>query len=327
MKSVLIVALALFVGTSCQKSNEESMKEDNVVLESAFLYIDTIADLGEGAIWNNKTREFYWIDIEQGKVFTFDPLLEQMRTIDVGQRVGTIVPSTKENHVLLALQGGIHSLNLETEELEMLEKAPYDTATMRFNDGKCDPAGRFWVGTMALDSKPHAAALYYFTNDSTMKQALDSVSISNGICWSADKKTMFYADTPTQTVQAFDFDSATGSISNGRVVVKIEDKGAFPDGMTIDNEGKLWIALWGGSSVVRYDPETGKLLKRISVPAKNVTSCAFGGPNLDTLLITTASIGMTDEERGKYPKAGAVFAAIPGVKGVKANFFKWKEDK
>lgn len=331
MKWILITTATLFALISC-KNQKETMKDDDVVVEeknevveeSAFLYVDTIANLGEGAIWNHKTREYYWIDIEKGKVFTFDPLLEQMRTIDVGQRVGTVVPTSKEGVVLIALQDGIYSLNLETEERQLMEKAPFDPTATRFNDGKCDPAGRFWVGSMALDSEPNAAALYSFNGDS-VTQKLDSISISNGICWSADKKTMYYIDTPTQTVKAFDYNNETGAIENGKVIIKIEDENAFPDGMTIDNEGKLWIALWGGSSVVRYDPDNGKLLTRIAVPAKNVTSCAFGGPNLDTLLITTASIGMNEEEKAKYARAGAVFATVPGVKGVNGNFFEFKD--
>jgi sugar lactone lactonase YvrE len=249
-----------------------------------------------------------------------------MKTIDVGQRVGTVVPSSKDGVVLVALQNGIHSLNLETEELQLIEKAPFDPTVLRFNDGKCDPAGRFWVGSMALNQEPYAAALYSFGGDSTITQKVDSISISNGICWSADKKTMYYIDTPTQTVKAFDYNDGTGAIENGRVVIKIEDENSFPDGMTIDNEDKLWIALWGGSSVVRYDPDTGKLLSRITVPAKNVTSCAFGGSNLDSLLITTASVGMNEEEKAKYSRAGAVFVAVPGVKGVNGNFFEFKEN-
>ncbi|GAA0891668.1 SMP-30/gluconolactonase/LRE family protein [Fulvivirga kasyanovii] len=333
MKKITITVLALFALIGC-KNQQESMKEneviaekeDSVAVESAFLYVDTIADLGEGAIWNHKSREYYWIDIEKGKVFTFDPLTEQMRTIEVGQRVGTVVPSTQEGIVLVALQNGIYSLNLETEELQLMEKSPFDPEVIRFNDGKCDPAGRFWVGSMALDTKPNAAALYSFNGDSTITQQLDSISISNGICWSADKKTMYYIDTPTQAVKAFDYNNETGAIENGRVVVKIEDENAFPDGMTIDSEGKLWIALWGGSSVVRYDPDNGKLLNKVTVPAKNVTSCAFGGPNLDTLLITTASIGMSDDEKAKYSRAGAVYATVPGVKGVNGNFFELKTD-
>ncbi|ELR69524.1 Gluconolactonase [Fulvivirga imtechensis AK7] len=318
----ILFTIALLALLCCQTKQKEAMKEREVVQETAFLYIDTIARLGEGAIWNQETREFYWVDIEDGKVFTFNPLLEEMRMIPVGQRVGTVVPSSKEGHVVIALQDGIYSLNLETKEVKLLAAAPYDPSTTRFNDGKCDPAGRLWVGSMALDSKPHKAALYCFRGIQKVTQVLDSISISNGLCWSADRSTMYYVDTPTQTVQAFDYDDASGGISNGRVVVKIKDEGAFPDGMTIDSEGKLWIALWGGSGVVRYDPDTGKLLSRISVPAKNVTSCAFGGVNLDTLFITTASIGMNEEELAKYAMAGAVFAAIPGVRGVKTNFFK-----
>ncbi|MBL6446339.1 SMP-30/gluconolactonase/LRE family protein [Fulvivirga sp. 29W222] len=299
---------------------------NDTVKNPVVLYIDTIAALGEGAIWNQKSAVYHWLDIEKGEVFTFDPQLDQIKIIDVGQRVGTIVPSSKDDIVLVALQNGIYKLNLETEELQLMEKAPFDPEVIRFNDGKCDPAGRFWVGSMALSEESNAAALYSFDGDSSIIQKLDSITISNGICWSADKKTMYYIDTPTQAVKAFDYNNETGAIENGRIIIKIEEENAFPDGMTIDSEGKLWIALWGGSSVVRYDPDNGQLLTRIPVPAKNVTSCAFGGSNLDTLLITTASIGMNDKEKSKYSKAGAVFATVPGVKGVGANFFEIKKD-
>lgn len=298
------------------------MEEGKVVLESAFLYLDEVMTLGEGAIWDHRTREFYWVDIERGMLFTFDPLLEQMRVILLGQRVGTVVPSSSEGVAVVALQDGIYTVDVEGEQLQKLADAPYDPTKIRFNDGKCDPAGRLWVGTMGLDERPGVAALYRYSRSGEMKQMLPGLTISNGICWSLDGKTMYHIDTHLRTIKAFDYDNTTGNIVNGRQVIVIDEKDYSPDGMTIDSEGKLWVALWGGASVIRIDPDTGQLLSRIAVPAKNVTSCAFGGPNLNTLLITTASIGMTAEEKAMYPKAGAVFAAIPGVKGVEAHVFK-----
>ena len=151
---------------------------------------------------------------------------------------------------------------------------------------------------------------------------LDSVTISNGIVWTADKKTMYYNDTPTLTVQAFDYDDKTGTISKGRVAVRIPKGTGAPDGMTIDAEGKLWVALWGGNCVARFDPVTGELMQKIMVPAPNVSSCAFGGKNLETLYITTARAWVSPEKLKEFPLSGGLFAVKPGVRGVPAFFYE-----
>ena len=163
--------------------------------------------------------------------------------------------------------------------------------------------------------------LYRLDADSTLHKMIENVSISNGIVWSADKTKMYYIDTPTQKVMAYDYDNETGDISNPKVAVEVSKDLGSPDGMTIDAEGNLWVALWGGSAVGCWNPKTGKLLKMVDVPAKNVTSCAFGGSDLATLFITTARQGTNDKELEKFPNAGGVFKIKPGVKGVKAFFF------
>ena len=150
---------------------------------------------------------------------------------------------------------------------------------------------------------------------------IDSVTISNGIVWTKDAATMYYIDTPSAEIKAFDYDKNTSTISNERTAVKVPVTMGFPDGMAIDEEDMLWVGLWNGNSVVRFDPNTGKIISKIEVPAHNVTACAFGGPNLDKLYITTASVDMTKEENAKYPMAGSVFIADPGVRGVKSDFF------
>ena len=198
---------------------------------------------------------------------------------------------------------------------------PLTEPSLRFNDGKCDPAGRFWVGTFDLEQKPHAGTLYRLDPDGSLHVMLRGITNSNGIAWSLDKKLMYYIDTPTLTVQAFDYDHATGAIANPRVIIRIPEGAGFPDGMTIDAEGKLWVALWGGGAVHRYHPATGALLQAVAVPAPYTSSCAFGGPDLKTLYITTARGGLSPEQLEEFPESGNVFAVEPGVAGVPALFY------
>lgn len=150
---------------------------------------------------------------------------------------------------------------------------------------------------------------------------VDSVTISNGIVWTSDAKTMYYIDTPTSKIMAYDYDINTGTISNERVAVEVSLEDGYPDGMTIDSEDMLWVGLWNGNAIAHFNPKTGELISKIKVPAHNITACAFGGENLDILYITTARIDMTPEELDSLPLSGSVFKVVPGVKGVKASFF------
>ena len=277
------------------------------------------AALGEGALWNPDTQQLYWVDIEGHAFHVFDPATRQDICFPTDERVGTVVPMRNGN-VLLALQSGIHELDLRTGQLTLLADTLTDP-NLRFNDGKCDPAGRFWVGTLHLEQKPKSGTLYRLDPDGHLHVMLRGITNSNGIAWSLDHRTMYYIDTPTLTVQAFDYDKATGDIANPRVVVRIPQGPASPDGMTIDAEGKLWVALWCGGAVHRYDPQTGALLQQIRVPALLTSSCAFGGPDLKTLFITTARQALTPEERADFPLSGNVFAVTPGVAGIPACFF------
>jgi sugar lactone lactonase YvrE len=192
----------------------------------------------------------------------------------------------------------------------------------RFNDGKCDPAGRYWAGTMSLTDQPSKGALYQLEADHTVKRLIPDVSISNGLAWTSDGGTMYFADTPTRQIAAFDYDLVTGDVNNRRTVVHIPEDQGFPDGMTIDSEGMIWVAHWDGWQVSRWNPNTGEQLCAIPVPASQVTSCTFGGPDLDQLFITTARVGLDEEELSKQPLAGGVFRAMPGVKGVPANRYR-----
>lgn len=302
--------------TTTEQQTEEAPKVETV--------LDVQNALGEGAIWNHITQELWWIDIEGFTFNTYNPKTGKTRTIDVKQHIGTVVPSKDGLSAIVALRTGVHRLNLETEELEFLGSPEVDTNSIRLNDGKCDPAGRLWVGSMHFNQIEFAASLFRMSaNDDKVdiKKMQDSVTISNGIIWSLDEKTMYYIDTKRGNVRAYDYGKLTGDISNERVVITVPDTLGYPDGMTIDAEGMLWIALWNGNCVSRWNPNTGELLQTIEVPAHNISSCAFGGENLDTLYLTSARLDTNEEELKSKPQSGGLFKVVPGVKGVKSYFF------
>ena len=284
------------------------------------LVIDSKSELGEGAIWNYKTGELIWIDIVNEILNFYNPKTNFNKEMFTGQMIGTVVPAESGN-LLVALQNGIYSFDSKTGTKVLIADPESHLPNNRFNDGKCDPAGRFWAGTMNTKNQKEAGALYRLDADSSIHKMIEKVSISNGIVWSANKTKMYYIDTPTQKVMKYDYDNKTGEISNPEIAVEVPQEMGSPDGMTIDAAGNIWVALWGGFAVACWNPETGKLLQTIKVPAKNVTSCAFGNTDLGTLYITTARVGNTGEELEKYPLSGGVFKTKPGVKGVQAFYF------
>jgi sugar lactone lactonase YvrE len=284
------------------------------------LVLDAKARLGEGALWHSGEQRLYWVDIEGKELHLYDPATGQDRVIPVGERIGTVVP-TQDGQALVALQNGIHLLHLESEKLSLVAN-PLESPDIRFNDGKVDPAGRFWVGSVHLEAKEDAAALYRLDPDGTVQQVLEGITISNGIVWTADKKTMYYIDTPTLKIMAYNYDDATGDLSNPRVAVEVPEGSGSPDGMSIDAEGKLWVAHWGGHGVNRWNPDNGELMQKVRLPAPHVTSCAFGGENLETLYITTAREGLSEEQLQEYPLSGGLFRVQPGVRGVPAFLFQ-----
>jgi sugar lactone lactonase YvrE len=309
---IIGLTLFLFPFQSCKNQTQS----DSAILPEKVSEIK--AKLGEGSIWDSRKQVLYWIDIEEGILFEFDPVHNATKSHNAGKKIGTIVPET-DTTVVLALQDGVYRMFLENDSLEFIVKPPSLLENQRFNDGKCDPQGRFWVGALGPGK---SCFLYCLDNDGIISERLDSITTSNGIIWSPDSTKMYYTDTNTSKVRQFDFDNRTGQISNEKVIIEVPDSLGYPDGMTIDSEGKLWIALWKGYGVYRFDPETGKLMQKIPVQAKNITSCAFGGKELDVLYITSASIDMNAEESLQYPDAGKLLRIKPGVKGIKSNYIK-----
>ncbi|MCI3920735.1 SMP-30/gluconolactonase/LRE family protein [Paenibacillus sp. TRM 82003] len=281
------------------------------------LVIDAKAPLAEGPNWDREKKLLYWVDIVGQSVHIYDPVSGEDRTIPTGMMTGAVVKRSAGG-LAIAAEQGVYALDPETELLELLVGSG-EADTNRFNDGKCDAAGRFWVGTMPKAGGPPTGSFYCLEKDGRLRHLFGDVGCSNGIAWSPDKKTMYYIDSPTKQVSAFDVDPETGEIANRRVALTIPEGEGVPDGMTSDDEGMLWIAQWGGWKVSRWDPRTGERLSEIAVPAAQVTSCAFGGDELDELYITTARVGLDEEALAKQPHAGGVFRIKLGVSGAASH--------
>ncbi|MEQ9168625.1 MAG: SMP-30/gluconolactonase/LRE family protein [Fulvivirga sp.] len=295
-----------------------------MLIENLSTAVEIQSTLGEGSIWDDRRKCLFWVDIYQGILHRLDPKSGQHDSIEVGGFLGSVVP-TESDEVILLNNRSFVSLNWEKKSFNTLGEVETDLQGNRFNDGKCDPAGRYWAGTMPQAEDGPFGGLYCLYPDLSIEKKLDKISISNGLVWTTDKKTMYYIDTPTKEVWAFDYDNETGSITNKRVAVTIPESEGFPDGMTIDNENKLWIAHWGGYQVARWDPETGEKLFSVKMPVSQVTSCAFGGEKLDQLYITCARKGLSEQALSKEPLAGSLFVydTKGKFKGVPANRFKW----
>ncbi|WP_323788738.1 SMP-30/gluconolactonase/LRE family protein [Psychroserpens sp.] len=318
MKPLLYFVIIL-IFFSCKDENKTHAP---IKVLHAALEFQINSKLGEGAFWNHKTNELYWIDVLDQKLHIYNPETYTNRSLETPSSIGTVVPSEDKNEAIIALQDGIYIMDTRNSYTELLSDVERDMPGNRFNDGKCDPSGRFWVGSMAFSQEQYEANLYMVNAKGEALLKKDSVTISNGIVWSKDQRTMYYIDTPTSEIKAYDYDDAKGDISNERVIVKINDSLGFPDGMAIDEHDNLWVGMWNGNAVLQFDSKTGEILSKVEVPAHNVTSCAFGGDNLDVLYITTANIDMTEDEQKRFPLAGSIFKVKTEVKGVKSSFFK-----
>ncbi|MCD7935666.1 MAG: SMP-30/gluconolactonase/LRE family protein [Tannerellaceae bacterium] len=278
------------------------------------------ASTGEGAIWHPERSSLFWVDIEGKKLYEFLPREKDCREWSFDRMATTVVPESRDT-LIVALQNEIIRINIETNERTSIAKIDDLNGTVRCNDGKCDPEGRFWIGTIAKKAPAGSAVLYTVSKDGKVVPRLTGVTNSNGLVWSEDKKYMYYNDTPTREIARFRYDPATGNIQRDGIAVKIEENHGKPDGMTIDKNGHLWVAQWGGHGVYCYNPITGKLLAKVDMWVPNITSCAFGGEQLDTLYITTARSGLSEEDLQRFPESGSLYVCKPDARGVKANYF------
>ena len=282
--------------------------------------LDAKAELGEGPVWDPVAACLYFVDITAGLVHRYDPETRSSRALPAGTMVGAVALSVAGD-LLLAVRDGFIRLDPATGLTRKIADVEADRPDQRMNDGKCDSFGRFWAGTMAIDERPAAGALYRLDADGRVHTMLEHVTISNGIDWSDDGRLMYYVDTPTGSIDVFDFDVADGSIANRRSVTRVEAGAGWPDGLTLDAEGYLWVALWSGGAVRRYSPD-GVLDRVVPVPVSHPTSCTFGGADFGDLYITSASCALTPEARLQQPLAGGLFRCRPGVCGRPAHRFR-----
>lgn len=280
-------------------------------------------ELGEGPVWDPERQCLWWVDINQGAVHQYHITSEIHREIKTGSLCSAVL-LCDSGKLIVTLKDGFAYMDAATGSTACLAKIEEDLPENRFNDAKCDPAGRVWAGTMNYCSgQPGAGNLYALEAEHTVVKKLTDITCSNGMAWSPDHQLFYYIDSPTREVTAFSYDKATGTISNKRTIIQIPETQGMPDGMTIDDEGMLWVAVWGGSSVIRYDPFSGKCLSKIQLPVVNVTSCTFGGENLEDLYITTAMTGQSDEALKEQPLAGQVFVCKnTGCKGLPPHKFR-----
>ena len=277
--------------------------------------------LGESPVWDAVQQSICWVDILRGEVHQFLPEEKQHTTIAVQQTVGAIGLCENRNFIA-ALQHGFGFIDRSSHHVTMIADPESHLPGNRFNEGKCSPDGRFWAGTMSFDETTGAGNVYCLQPGLSVSKKIPGVTISNGLAWSPDHKTLYYIDSPTLQIVAFDYDKTTGNIANRRSVITFAEKDGFPDGMTIDEEGMLWIAFWGGWKIARCNPQTAEKLLEIHLPVSKVSSCTFGGPLLEDLFITTAQKDLSEAALNEQPLSGSLFVIKNcGYRGLPAFYF------
>ncbi|NDJ60403.1 MAG: SMP-30/gluconolactonase/LRE family protein [Chloroflexi bacterium] len=272
--------------------------------------------LGEGPLWSPNEQTLYWVDIQQMRLHRYVPGTGEHSFHQADRPVTAVGLRAEGDGFVTACGHGLVYWNPFQSALDLVTNPISELPHMRFNDGKVDPRGRFWIGTMS-DAQPEMAEgkLYRLDPDRTLHEMENNITISNGLAWSPDYTLMYYTDSLRRRIYVYDFDVDTGSISNRRVFAELPEAEGQPDGMTIDRDGHIWSAVWDGWKIIRFNP-AGERVAEVKLPVARVTSCAFGGPNLDTLYITTAWAGLSDDERAAQPLAGDVFSLQTAIGGM-----------
>jgi sugar lactone lactonase YvrE len=284
----------------------------------ADLLIQCNCELAEGPFWHRD--RLWWVDVNAGRLHHASGDGENPASFALGRKIGAVCPAS-DGRFILAAEDGVFLWNSDSNTGSFLAVPAEGLAGQRFNDGKCDPAGRFIAGTLDLTGRKNAAALFSVDGAGAIRTLHAPVTLSNGLAWSQDGETLYYIDTPTREIAAFSYDLESGELGPRRVAVDLRDVPGFPDGMTIDCEGNLWVGQWGAGMVCCWSPVTGERLVKIRVPCEQATSCCFGGDDLASLFITTAREGLDAENLKHQPLAGSIFVCRPGVSGLPANTF------
>ena len=270
------------------------------------------ADIGEGPVWDGLEGVLWFVDVTPGALYRLNSASGEIERRLVGQPMGAAIPG-RQGGLILALENGLHTYSWGDDTTTLLVPVEADNPRVRMNDAKCDPLGRLWAGTMAYDFTPGASSLYRF--DETGPIPVETgCTIANGMGWSPDSNIMYFVDSATSRIDILDYDLQTGVASDRRSWVTVEEGAGSPDGLTIDSEGCVWVALWGGGAVRRYAPD-GQLIEVVEVPVRQVASACFGGPRLTDLYVTTAAYEMSPADIEEEPHAGATFVIATDVVG------------
>lgn len=291
----------------------------HVKAEDLEVVVDLGADIAEGPTWDAATGTLIFVDTMPGRIYRYDPITCALSHVRIDQPIGAAIPR-RRGGLVAAVRDGVGVVDEATGALEIIAPIETELPDNRMNDAKCDSRGRLWVGSLSMSYVRGAGALYRVDPDHRFVQVATGVSISNGIAWSPDETRMYFNDTRGRGVDVFDYDIETGAATNRRRFVAIDRSDGLPDGMTVDADGHLWVAQFRGGIVRRYSP-SGEPVGSVSMPVSQVTSCAFGGPDLRDLYITSATHTLTPEALRREPLSGAIFRCRPGVAGIPANAF------
>lgn len=277
--------------------------------------------LGEGTLWSVREQALYWVDILGHQLHRYHPASQMRDSWGFDEEVSAVAERAQGPGLLLTLRHDFALFDPGTRRLQRLHRPEPLQAGNRFNDGKCDAQGRFWAGTMDFACSASTGALYRYGGGNQCSRMHDGIAVTNGPTWSLDGRTMYFNDTVQGQVLAFDFEPDTGALGTARPWLKLEADDGYPDGMTTDAAGRVWIAHWGAACVSCHDPASATELLRIYLPTSHITNCTFGGADLRTLFITSASTGLSAEQLRDQPLAGALFSVQLGSPGLPAHCF------
>ena len=290
----------------------------------AEIALDVRDHLGEGILWDHRDQVLWWLNVPMpSKLHRFDPAKGDHKVWEMPEMI-TSMSVREKGGLIIASHHGINFFDPEKGQLDRVLEPEKHLPGNRFNDGACDRQGRFWVGSMQnnisvdahnLPLEESSGCLYRIDPDLSFQCMEEGIMVSNTVCWSPDNSTFYFTDTVTGVIRAYNFDEASGTISNPQPLLRGHEQSGYPDGSTVDAEGGIWSCRWEGGCVIRFLPN-GVVDLIVEVPVSRVTSCAFGGPELDTLFITTARWDMSEAELNENPQAGGLFKVKPGFKGL-----------